>query len=811
MQQNLRIHTQIVRCIRGVVFLLLLLLPAACGDSGSETAVTAVPLTPTTDPASLIPATPVPSDFIVVATDAPNPPFTEFDDFGNVSGFIERIMAEIASAGSLAYEFVVTPHEGVLDSIAAGSNRDFDAVMSNLVIPATVETGIAYTNPYLEVGQVMVVLVDENRIVNPTDIQGDMMVGVTNNSYGEETAREVLGLTADNLDAQYSSSIEALQALINERITAVIIESYTAEYYAQTYPDRLKIVGGAGPNAWISNRQYGIAVAADNTFLLDRLNTAIDAIEDKGALARLTVELIPPDPLDPGESRAGTPADELHIGMLGQITDMDPAGSSDFISWELKNNTMSGLYSYNGSSQLIPLLATNLPVISEDGLEYTVSLRQGLRFADGSELTADDVKWAVDRARSLGNFLVNDYLKDSDEDNFADDDAVQVMDQYTVKFVLQTPTSHFLSILATPPYFPISNECYILTWDLENDCGGIGPYTIVDWQIGDRMVLQANPEWPGTPGPAFENIVVRFYDELGAIRNSLEKFQSIDMVWTGFPYEQLIELSQADANGDGLADYRIWEGASTFKSYLIFDQDTESWNRKKVRQAAALAVDRSALAALFAGERSPLFSPVPDSMPGHVAVLPQRNLPQARSLLLEEGYSPAVPLAVELWYVNNGRYSSIEDSYANAIKAQLEETGVFQVTLQGIDFETFRGQIGICGYSAYLIGWPTPGRPVNYLDISSWTDFFIENTDSGFCSNYESSAMTAFLEAVREETNSDERAAIFAAMQTLWADELPTLDLLQEQRFAISLTNIDNVQVDALGLLHYETLTKGGS
>ena len=97
------------------------------------------------------------------------------------------------------------------------------------------------------------------------------------------------------------------------------------------------------------------------------------------------------------------------------------------------------------------MLATSLPSISEDGLEYTISLRQGLQFSDGSELTADDVKWSIDRARSLGNFLVNDFLKDSDENNFADDDAVQVIDQYTLKFVLQEPTSYFLSLLATTP------------------------------------------------------------------------------------------------------------------------------------------------------------------------------------------------------------------------------------------------------------------------------------------------------------------------------------------------------------------------
>ncbi len=794
----------------GACVVVFLLLTAACGDGGEETAVTAIPPTPTSNAVATRIAAPNATDFIVIATDAPNPPFTDFDQFGNITGFDQRIMAEIAATVDLDYEFVVTPHEGVLESIAAGSNRDFDAVMSNLVIPDVPEEGIAYTRPYLEVGQVLVVLVDENRIQSVADLQPGMIVGVQNNSHSEETAREVLGLNNDTLASHYQSGIDALQALINEQVTAVIIENYIADYYVETYPDRLKIVGGNDKDAWINGRFYGIAVASDNQPLLERLNTAIETIQNKGALARITVELLPTETLDPGESRAGTPANELHIGIQGQITDMDPAGSSDFISWEVKANTMSGLFSFNSNSDLIPMLATSLPTISEDGLEYTVSLRQGIRFADGSGLTADDVKWSVDRARSLGNFLVNDFLKDSDDNNFADDDAVQVIDQYTIKFVLQEPTGYFLSLLATPPYFPISNECYAQTWDIKSRCGGIGPYTIVNWEEGERLVLQANPEWPGRPGPAFENIILRFYNDVPSMRTSLEKFQSIDIAWTGFPYDQIIALSNAAGEGNGTADFRVWEGPSIFKSYLIFNQDTEPWDRKKVREAAALAIDRTALAALFEGIRSPLFSPVPDTIPGHETVLPQRDLPQARSLLLEEGYSQSVPLTIELWYVSDGRYSSIEEQYVSAIKAQLEETGVFKVTILGADFETFRGQIGACNYPAYLIGWPTPGRPTNYLDITSWTDFFVENTDSGFCSNYESAEMTKLVEAAREETDQNARQAIFADIQKLWAEDLPTLDLLQEQRFAIALPTIDNVRIDALGLLHYELLTKGG-
>lgn len=781
-----------------------------CGDGDAETAVTAVPPTPTSAQAS----TPAAVDntnrsFIVVATDAPNPPFTEFDAFGNVTGFVQRLMGEIAASAGLDYEFVVTPYQGVLDSIAAGSNRDFDAVMSHLVIPETPAPGIVYTDPYLEVGQVMVTLVDENRLVSARDVQPEMRIGVPGNTFSEDTARGVLGLGDAQIDNSFASSVQALQALIDEAVTAVIIESYTADYFVETYPDRLKIVGGNGRDAWISSRAYGIAVAADNQTLLDQLNAAIADTAATGALTRIAVELIPEESFRPGESRAGTPPNQLVIGVLGDIADMDPAGAIDLISWEVKGNTMSGLYRIGAEDQIEPLLATSMPTISEDKLTYTISLRQGVRFSDGSELTADDVKWSIDRARSLGSFLVNGYLKDSDDNGFADDDAVQVIDQYTLRFVLQEPTAYFLSLLATPPYFPISNECYAVTLDPDSDCGGIGPYTILSWQPGEQMQLQANPEWPGRPAPAFENIVLRFFDDAAAMTSSLEKFQSIDMAWTGFPYVAALSLSQIDAAGDGAADFRLWQGPTVFKSYIIFDHAAAPWDSEKVRQAAALALDRDELAALFDGLRAPLLSPIPDTVPGYQPVLPARNLPEARALLLEEGYSQSAPLAIELWYTNDGRYSPIEDLYAAAIKDQLEETGVFQVTLQNENSDVFRAQVAGCSYPAYLIGWPSPGSPTNYLDVTSWTDFFVQNTSSGFCSNYDGEAMLEQVQAAREELDSAARLALYAEIQQRWAEELPTLELLQERRFAVALPTIENVTIDALGLMHYETLTKG--
>jgi ABC-type transport system substrate-binding protein len=211
---------------------------------------------------------------------------------------------------------------------------------------------------------------------------------------------------------------------------------------------------------------------------------------------------------------------------------MDPAARDpDLIGWEVKMNTMSGLYMYDGENNLVPILAVDFPEISADGLEYTIVLRPDLTFPDNSALTADDVKFSVTRAARLGNVQINGYLKDANDDGFADEDAVQILDAQRVKFVLQEPTAYFPSLLATPPYFVVSEECFPAAFDPGSVCGGLGKYTIREWEQGVQMRLEANPLWPGTE-PAFARIQLRFYDEPGRMRRSLEN-NDIDLDWTG--------------------------------------------------------------------------------------------------------------------------------------------------------------------------------------------------------------------------------------------------------------------------------------
>ncbi len=796
---------------------LLLLLLAACQNTQAETAVTPIPPTPTqpaspaNQPTNTSSATGA-ANFFVIATDAPNEPYTSFNRFGEVEGLIPDLFASLATEAQFTYEFVATPFEGALNSLARDVNRDFDAVVSPYIFAGmTLPDGVTLTVPYLEVGQVLVTLADRRDLNSYTDLRPGMTVGAQAFSSGYEAARNTLGWPESDIFT-YPSTRSAIEALVDESITAVILDHFSAQQFATTYPEQLKIVGGAGEEAWLSRKAYSIAVPRSSVAWLQRLNEAITAVQADGRLAETVLAWLVPNvaDIDVGESRIGTPPTELILGIVGDLSDMEPASAPNLISWEIKHNTMSGLYRFTPENELVPALALDFPTISEDGLEYIIRLQPNLRFPDGSEFSAEDVKWSLARAAVIGSgsFLINAFLKDANDDGFADADAVQVLDRYTVKLVLQEPFGYFPSLLATPPYFPVSNECYAEGPDPQSTCGGIGPYTILSWEPGERIRLQANPNWPGEP-PRFANVQVRLYTSAAQMMRSLTEFQSIDAAWTGLPYGEFVALQGQDIDGDGRAEFVAWQGPSAFKSYLIFDHATPPWNNPRVRLAAAYAIDREALAnAVFGGSRLPLYSPVPDAVPGHVAVLPRRDLARARALLLEAGYSEGQPLPITIWYLNDGRYSNLEAAYATAIREQLEETGVFQVTLAAAPWEVFQTQIFTCAYPAYLVGWPTPGTPVNYLDVTSWTNFFIENTNRGFCSNYESESMAALVAAARLESDTAMRLALYRQMQELWAAELPTLDLTQEPRRLLSLRKVEGVQIDALGLLHYDRLYK---
>ncbi len=792
------------RFFRPAILAILLIVISGCSKDTSLDPVQTVAPTPPGTALPLVEEDGLPPlaeeiTFITVATDAPArfQEFGDIDPLGNVIGFDPGIMAALADLVEIDFEFVVTGYDGLFASV---ENGEFDSAIAALQIPEQPAEGLIFTDPYLEVGQVLLVLANNSNLQSYHDLGVGTPVGVQQYSISEQTARDTVGLSDPELQL-FDTPAQAVQALINHQVEGVILDHDDGEYFAAKYPQQLRITGGQGRAAWITEKAYGIAISRENTALLDLLNAAIAEARSNGAIEALTQEwLVSQEQINAGESLVGTLPDELVIGLVGELVSLDPATRDiDLIGWEVQRNIMSGLLRVDAQNNLVLSLAEEFPLISEDKLAYTFRIKPNLTFPDGSELTAEDVRFSVSRAAGLGNYQVNRYLKDDNEDGFADVDAVQVLDPLTVRFVLAQPTSFFPSVIATPPFSIVSETCYAANPDPPLTCGGMGPYTVSEWDPAVQMRLNANEQWPGD-APAFQNIQLRFYEDQVQMRRSLEN-NAIDIAWTGLTTSDWRELRDNP-------EFRSWEGPPTFKSYMVFEQSESPWSSARLREAIAYAVDREALAdQVFQGSRTPLYSPVPDGTPGHIVVEPMRDLETARSILTASGYTPAKPLEMTIWYVNDGRYTELEEAYAEAIKLQLEETGSIAVTVQGAPWGVFRPQSIDCNYPVYLLGWPSIDQPADYVDAMSWIDYFITNTDR-ICSNYESQAMTALYEQALEETEESQRIELYGQIQELWAREYPSLDLTQESRRAISLAKVQNVRIDAMGLLHYEMLTK---
>ncbi|MGD1996095.1 MAG: ABC transporter substrate-binding protein [Anaerolineae bacterium] len=476
----------------------------------------------------------------------------------------------------------------------------------------------------------------------------------------------------------------------------------------------------------------------------------------------------------------------LIIGTTDSVTDLDPAQSYDFHTWEIHHNTMDTLYTYiPGTTELQPALATGYDV-SGDKLEYTFYLREGLEFPDGTPFTADAVVWSINRVMRLEgdpSWLVTSFVE-----------SVEAVDEYTVKFTLASAVGFFPQLVATQPYSPVSPECYPEDdFDSDSTCGGIGPYTIESWARDEEIVLQADPDYYGD-APAHSDVVVKYYEDSTAMRLALDN-GDIDIAW-----KTLTPSDYADFEDN--PDFNYYEGPGAYIRYVCFNVTTEPFDDPLVRQAIAYAIDREAISGtVFQDTHQSLYSMVPMGMETHMDAFPERDLEQARALLAQAGFDEDNPLQMDLWWTTD-HYGPTEGDVATVIKQALEETGVIQVNLQSAEWATYTDYMGPGTMPVFLLGWyPDYLHPDNYS--SSWAACDASEDLGIFYCNED---MDALLEQGR--LTADPSEDIYSQIQTLWAEEVPTIPFTQGALLLVTQPNIGGVELDPTMFLHYFTLTK---
>lgn len=418
-----------------------------------------------------------------------------------------------------------------------------------------------------------------------------------------------------------------------------------------------------------------------------------------------------------GPVRGGT----LRMAFTGVMDNFDPAWAFLEDSWYIINGGMfNGLYRFDRTGQPQLDLAAAPPTVSANRKSWTFTLRRGVRFSNGAEVTADDLAFSITR-------VLNPYLKPSPSPDQTTDavfqgsqayisgkatrvSGIQVLDRYTIRFRLIQPLAVFPDLLAESPNFVVPKALVVKEGDLAfaSHPVGTGPFMLQSWQKAtDTVVLLRNPYYFRTGKPYVDKVVVSYNMPSSLIALKIEKGE-LD----GYGSDsQVAGADVKQARSDPTYRHYLVPGPLTWIYWLDNDVRVTPMTNPQLRQAVAMAINRTRLVQLQGGQAEPAFQLYVALDPQHDATLDRHpiysyNPQKAAALVKASGYhgQPIVIL-----------YTTGRDVTApEAIQQDLQQIGL-TVSLRGV-----------AGASAQAIMASTHGHN---LTVGSWSIDFPDAYD----------------------------------------------------------------------------------
>lgn len=267
------------------LLLFFLMLTAACGEQQAvtppapESATEGTAIAESTPDAEVKMVADLEGRSLVVGSDTTYPPMEFIDEkTRKIVGFDVDMMDEIARRINAQVEFQTFPN---FDAIfAALASEDFDLVVSSVSITDERKEIIAFSEPYLSIGQVISVQEDNDSITTADDLVNADLVGVQGGTTGEQAAEEA-GVPEAKI-RRYDTIDLAFQDLSNGAIDAIVADGPPSAQYTAQLRDQVKIVGEP-----FTTEDYGIAIQKDDTELIEAINAGLAQIKEDGTMEKL--------------------------------------------------------------------------------------------------------------------------------------------------------------------------------------------------------------------------------------------------------------------------------------------------------------------------------------------------------------------------------------------------------------------------------------------------------------------------------------------------------------------------------------------
>lgn len=478
-------------------------------------------------------------------------------------------------------------------------------------------------------------------------------------------------------------------------------------------------------------------------------------------------------------SRPRPDANTLVMIIESSPSNLDPRVGTDAQSEFIDMLLFDSLLRRDEHFQLQPFIAERWE--ATDPLTYVFHLRPGVRFHDGRPLTSRDVKWTLDS-------MLNGTVRSAKTATYQYLDHIDAPDPATVIFHLKQPYAALPWNLSEGAFGIVP---YGSGADFNRQPIGSGPYRFVSLEQDKEVIVERNPDyWDPQQTPRVSR--VRFAIVPDATTRGLELRQgSADVVFNSLPLDMVASLSR-DPN------LAIERSPGTGYSYIAFNLRDPILKDVRVRQAIAYAIDREPLIRyLWRGEALPASSILPpqswayDGKVAHYDHDPARS----RALLEAAGY-PAARDGIRFHLTMKTSTEESTRLLAAVLQQQLRQVGI-ALDIRAYEFASFYSEVIKGAFQIFSMRWFGANQDPDIFEyVFATASFAPRRANRGYYSNPQVDALIA---QGRREVDPARRAAIYAQIQKILAEDLPYINLWYLNNIMVHRRRVQNLRLSPSG------------
>lgn len=450
---------------------------------------------------------------------------------------------------------------------------------------------------------------------------------------------------------------------------------------------------------------------------------------------------------------------------------LDPINIVDGESIRVTHAIFETLFEYDEDLELQPKLAKSYET-SKDGKTWTITLKEGIEFHDGTPFDAEAVVFNFERWMDpnnpyhIGDFPYYPFLYGG----FKGDDGhlvqeVTAINSYKVEIKLTEEVAPFISYLAVPMFGIASPQAIKENPEkfYENPVG-TGPFTFDSWSRNDKIVLKKNENYHVEGQPYLDEMIFTVVPDNGARVNALQTGE-VDMIDGMNP-----EDADMVESHDGL---NIVKRPSFTNGYMMFNTEKAPFDDVLVRRAVNMAIDKESIVeGFYNGYAEVAEQPIPPVLWGYndEIEVDAFNVEEAKALLKEAGYEDG--FKTEIWTMSNPRpYIPQPMKIAEAIQSNLEDIGI-EAEIVSYEWATYLEKTGEGEHPMAMFGWTgVMADPDNFLYPNlSATNAEKPANNRAF---YQDEQFTNLLEEARVTFDQDKRATLYKEAQEIFQKDMP--------------------------------------